>query len=126
MAQRPDGAGAQLLLLALLARAGTRASTTLNAGQAAPARPDPTSRRRCARGRADCGIATRAVALSAGLDFVPLTWERFDLALRQRDYFMPGPQALFGFHAHARRSGERAAELTGYDVTETGQVRHVN
>ena len=47
--------------------------------------------------RADCGIATRAVARSAGLDFVPLTWEAFDLVLRQRDYFLPGPQALFGF-----------------------------
>lgn len=47
--------------------------------------------------RADCGIATRAVTLTAGLDFIPLTWGRFDLALRQRDYFMAGQQALFGF-----------------------------
>ena len=76
-------------------------------------------------GRADCGIATRAVALSAGLGFVPLTWERFDLALRQRDYFLPGPQALFGFLRTAAFR-DRAAELKGYDVAETGQVRHVN
>ena len=76
-------------------------------------------------GRADCGIATRAVALSAGLDFVPLTWERFDLALRQRDYFMPGPQALFGF-LRTPAFRERAAELTGYDTAEAGRVRHFN
>ena len=75
--------------------------------------------------RADCGIATRAVALSSGLDFVSLTWEHFDLALRQRDYFMPGPQALFGF-LRAPAFRERAAELRGYDVAETGQIRHVN
>ena len=37
-------------------------------------------------GRIDCGIATRSVARSAGLDFLPLTWERFDLVMRQRDY----------------------------------------
>ena len=55
-------------------------------------------------GRADCGIATRAVAQAAGLDFVPLTWERFDLALRQRDYFLPGLQALFCIRPRRRRS----------------------
>jgi len=76
-------------------------------------------------GRADCGIATRAVALSAGLDFVPLTWERFDLALRQRDYFLPGPQALFRIPPHSAFR-DRAAELKGYDVAESGKVRHVN
>ena len=76
-------------------------------------------------GRADCGIATRAVAQAAGLDFVPLTWERFDLVLRQRDYFMPGPQALFGF-LRQPAFRERAAELGGYDTAESGAVRHVN
>ena len=76
-------------------------------------------------GRADCGIATRSVARSAGLDFVPLTWERFDLVLRQRDYFLPGPQALFGF-MRAPVLRDRAAELGGYDVSDAGVVRLVN
>ena len=53
--------------------------------------------------------------MPAGLDFVPLTWERFDLVLRQRDYFLPGPQALFGF-LRTPAFRERAAELGGYDV----------
>ena len=76
-------------------------------------------------GRVDCGIATRSVAKAAGLDFLPLTWERFDLVMRQRDYFMKGPQALFDF---VRQQGfrERAAELGGYDVGEAGAVRLVN
>jgi excisionase family DNA binding protein len=76
-------------------------------------------------GRADCGIATRAVAQIAGLDFVPLTWEHFDLALRQRDYFLPGLQALFKF-VRTATFRERASELTGYDVSEAGNVRWVN
>jgi len=76
-------------------------------------------------GRADCGIATRAVAQAAGLNFVPLTWERFDLALRQRDYFLPGLQALFKF-VRTATFRERASELTGYDVSEAGNVRWVN
>jgi molybdate-binding protein len=76
-------------------------------------------------GRADCGIASRSVAVPAGLDFVPITWERFDLVLRQRDYFLPGPQRLFDIMrtpAFTRRAGE----LGGYDVSVAGQVRHVN
>ena len=76
-------------------------------------------------GRADCGIATRAVAQAAGLDFVPLTWERFDLALRQRDYFRLGPQALFKF-VRTAAFRDRATELAGYDVSEAGDVRGFN
>ena len=112
MALRPNGAGAQLLLLALLARAGIAFEALKTVKPPCPTGPDIAQAVRA--GRADCGIATRAVALAAGLDFVPLTWERFDLALRQRDYFMPGPQALFGFLRTAAFR-ERAAELGGYD-----------
>src|SRR5262249_23526321 len=75
--------------------------------------------------RADCGIATRSVALAAGLNFLPITWEHFDLVLRQRDYFLPGPQALFEFMRTAALR-ERAMELGGYDVDAIGAVRLVN
>jgi len=54
-----------------------------------------------------------------------ITWEHFDLALRQRDYFLPGPQALFGFMRTAALR-ERAMELGGYDVDAIGAVRRVN
>ena len=95
LAQRPQGAGAQLLLLALLARAGLALDALTRSKPVCPTGPDIAQAVRS--GRADCGIATRSVAHAAGLGFVPLTWERFDLVLRQRDYFLPGPQALFGF-----------------------------
>ena len=56
---------------------------------------------------------------------MPLAWERFDLVLRQRSYFLPGPQALFRFmRTDAFRA--RAGELTGYDVGPAGEVRLVN
>ena len=123
MALRPNGAGAQLLLLALLARAGIAAEALNAVKPPCPTGPDIAQAVRTQR--ADCGIATRAVALSSGLDFIPLTWEHFDMALRQRDYFMPGLQALFGF-LRTSAFRERAAELQGYDVAQTGQVRHIN
>jgi putative molybdopterin biosynthesis protein len=123
MGQRPAGAGAQLLLLALLARAGIAPDDLKLAKPAFPTGPDIAQAIRA--GRVDCGIATRSVAKAAGLDFLPLTWERFDLVMRQRDYFMKGPQALFDF---VRQPGfrERAGELGGYDVSEAGAVRLVN
>jgi excisionase family DNA binding protein len=123
MALRPPGAGAQLLLLALLARAGLTAEALTTLKPPCPTGPDVAQALRS--GRADCGIATRAVAQAAGLDFVPLTWERFDLVLRQRDYFMPGPQALFSF-LRKPTFHDRAAELGGYDTAESGSVRHVS
>ncbi|MBM3529956.1 MAG: helix-turn-helix domain-containing protein [Alphaproteobacteria bacterium] len=123
IALRPEGAGAQLLLLALLARANV-AFDALNAVRP-PCPTGPDIAQAVRSGRADCGIATRSVAQTVGLDFVPLTWEHFDLAIRQRDYFSPGPQALFRF-LETPTFRDRARELGGYDVTAAGRVRHVN
>jgi putative molybdopterin biosynthesis protein len=123
LALRPQGAGAQLLLLALLARAGLAFDALELVKPVCPTGADIAQAVRS--GRADCGIATRAVAQAAGLDFVPLTWERFDLALHQRDYFRPGLQALFKF-VRTAAFRDRAAELAGYDVSEAGDVRALN
>ncbi|WP_287202452.1 substrate-binding domain-containing protein, partial [Mesorhizobium sp.] len=73
-------------------------------------------------GRADCGIATRAAARAAGLEFVSLAWENFDLLMRQRTYFQPSIQALIRLMAQDSFA-QRAAELTGYDTSPAGQVR---
>jgi putative molybdopterin biosynthesis protein len=123
VAQRPAGAGAQLLLLALLARAGIAPDALALVKPACPTGSDIAQAVQA--GRADCGIATRSAALSAGLDFLTLTWERFDLVLRQRDYFRPGPQKLLGF-ARSAALRERAAELGGYDIGVMGEVRLIN
>ena len=107
----PPGAGAQLLLLALLARAGLALDALAVVKPACPTGPDIAQAVRS--GRADCGIATRAVAQAAGLDFVPLTWERFDLVLRQRGYFLPGRRRCSGFIRTAAfpRARRRARRL---------------
>ena len=123
LAPRPQGAGAQLLLLALLARAGLAFDALALVKPVCPTGADIAQAVRS--GRADCGIATRSVAQAAGLDFVPLTWERFDLALHQRDYFRPGLQTLFKF-VRTAAFRDRAAELAGYDVSEAGDVRVLN
>jgi putative molybdopterin biosynthesis protein len=123
LALRPQGAGAQLLLLALVARAGLTLDRFAAVKPVCPTGADIAQAVRS--GRADCGIATRAVAQAASLDFVPLTWERFDLVLRQRDYFRLGLQTLFKFTRTATFR-DRASELGGYDVGEAGDVRWVD
>ncbi len=89
---RPKGAGAQLLLLALLHRAKASLEKLTAVSPVCPTGPDIAQAIRA--GRADTGIATRSVASSAGLDFVSIVWEPFDLVMRQRDYFRPPLQAL--------------------------------
>ena len=123
LALRPQGAGAQLLLIALVARAGLSIDELATLKPVCPTGPDIAQAVRF--GRADCGIATRSVAQAAGLSFVPLVWEHFDLALRQRDYFRPPAQALVRF-IRTVAFRERAEELGGYDVSEAGEVRRVN
>lgn len=73
-------------------------------------------------GRADCGIASRSAAAAAGLDFDPILWERFDLVMRQRDYFRPALQKLFAFMRTPAFS-RRADEMTGYGLSDAGAVR---
>jgi excisionase family DNA binding protein len=123
LAQRPPGAGAQLLLIALLAQAGIGIEQIETVKPVCATGSDLAEAVRT--GRAGCGVASRSVAAPSGLDFVPLLWERFDLALRRRAYVLPGPQALFAFMRTAAFR-QRAAELGGYDVSAAGIVRHVN
>ena len=122
MTMRPKGAGAQLLLLALLQRARHTTDNLVTASPLCPTGPDIAQAIRA--GRADVGVATRAVAHSAGLDFVPIVWEPFDLLMRQRDYFRPSVQALLKF-LHSDELKDRAQEMGGYDLDAAGAVRFV-
>ena len=119
---RPKGAGAQLLLLALL----ERAKATLEAVQAGPmCATGPDIAQAIRAGRADVGVATRSVANAAGLDFVPIVWESFDVLMRQRDYFRPSLQSLMRF-IRSEALAARAGEMGGFDLSTAGAVRFVN
>ena len=116
---RPAGAGAQQLLAALLQRGGLEVSDFIVTAEA-PTGPDIAQMIRAGHG--DCGIATRAVAMSSGLDFIPLTVERFDLLMHQRDAFRPPLQKLLKL-LRSPDFATRASELGGLDVTDAGEVR---
>jgi excisionase family DNA binding protein len=116
---RPPGAGAQQLLLGLLRSEGLTLDD-LNIVLVAPTGPDIAQAIHA--GHADFGVATRAVATAAGLGFVPHRGERFDLLMRQRDYFRPPVQALLALMRDARFAA-RARDLGGLDVSTAGNVR---
>lgn len=120
MAVRQPGAGAQMLLDVLLKQHGAKPKDLRRLDPPCLTGPDLATAIRA--GEADCGIATRAAAKAAGLDFVPLLWENFDLVMRQRSYFKPALQALMGFISK-KRLRQRATDLTGYDVSSAGTVR---
>jgi putative molybdopterin biosynthesis protein len=121
VALRPHGAGAQLLLLSLLHRAKLSLADLVTITPACPTGPDIAQAIRA--GRADCGVATRSAAQAAALDFVPVAWERFDIAVRYRDYFRPPLQAFLAF-LRTSAFATHARELGGYDISHAGAVRH--
>ena len=119
VAQRQAGSGSHILFGQLLARAGI-AMSDLNLLDE-PARSETELAAAVLDGKADAGLAVAAVARQLRLGFVSLHRERYDLAMRRRDYFEPPFQTLLTF---ARRPAfaARAAELGGYDVAGLGSV----
>ena len=73
------------------------------------------------RGAADVGLATRTTAQLLGLDFIPLTRERFDMLVPKDRFFTRGIQVLLGIIG-SREFRERVGTLGGYDVTESGRI----
>ncbi len=72
-------------------------------------------------GGCDVGLATRTTAQLLGLDFVPVTRERFDM-LVPNDRFLTKPmQNLLGIVA-SREFRNRVGALGGYDVSESGRI----
>jgi putative molybdopterin biosynthesis protein len=121
VAIRPPGSGARVLMDHLLAQAG------IGLGDLSLAEPAVRSELEVGLavldGRADTGLAVRAVARQLRLDFVPLHRERYDLVVRRRDYFEPEMQALLEF-ARSHDAVAKANDLQGYDLSSFGAVRY--
>jgi putative molybdopterin biosynthesis protein len=119
LVQRQEGAGAQALLRHLLAKDGLAPEDLALADGRAASETEVATR--IADGEADCGLAIAAVARRLRLGFLPLWRERFDLALRRRDFFEPPLQALTAF-TRGPAFAAKAAELGGYGVGGTGRI----
>jgi putative molybdopterin biosynthesis protein len=73
------------------------------------------------RAEADAGIASGAAARLLGLDFIPLTRERFDIVIPEARFFSPSVQALLEI-VGSRDFRSRVETLGGYDTSDSGRM----
>jgi putative molybdopterin biosynthesis protein len=116
---RQSAAGSHVLFMHLLAETGIRL-TELDAN-ASPAFNETEIAAAVREGRADAGFGVAASAGQLGIDFVPLFRERFDIALRRREFFEAPMQRLLAF-ARSPALAKHAEHLGGYDLSCLGQV----
>jgi molybdate-binding protein len=116
VAWRARGSGSRLLLERLLAEAGVEAAP--ESGE--PADSHFAVAAAVAAGAADAGLAVRAVSVACDLDFVGVTVEPFELAVREE-----AVDDAAGLLARLEDEafGARVAALGGYDLTRTGARR---
>ncbi len=72
-------------------------------------------------GHADAGIAIEAVASMLGLEFIPITKERFDLVVL-RDEFLTEPVQNFLGLLHDAEFAREANAMAGYDIGDAGRI----
>ncbi len=115
---RQAGAGAQRFLLDRLERTGIPLRQEENTPVAHSERDAAAF---IAMGRGDLAPGIRAAATEFGLDFVPLGWEAFDLALPRGIYFRRLFQQLLTT-LHDGQTRHLAGLLGGYDLTPCGNL----
>jgi len=116
IAWRSAGTGSRLLLERLMLAASCEPHPELGE----PAESHLAVAAAVATGAADAGLAVRAVAESAELDWVPVTSEPFELALDQASRAQAGP--LLDALADTRLQA-RLAAMPGYDLSMSGEQR---
>ena len=120
---RESGAAAQELLERAVQTAGLQLPAT--AAETPTAQGHADVARLIQWGLADVGVAIEACAVEAGLDFVPLAEERFDLVVSQASAETPAVQR---FLEQLDRPGFRAetGHLPGYDLSTAGHASTVH
>ena len=73
-----------------------------------------------ASGVADAGVAVRAAATALDLDFIPLVWEQYDIAL-PGDALDAAEPLMTAVRTPAVR--RKIAQLDGYDTQHAGEIK---
>jgi putative molybdopterin biosynthesis protein len=118
LVRRPAGTGTRTLLDRLLLDAGIEPEAI--SGPTVELHLDVALA--VATGEADAGLGLRSAATPLGLDFVPLSWEPFQVATTraQSGGLAPLLDALA-----APETAERVVALGGYDIAGAGEVIEV-
>jgi molybdate-binding protein len=116
--ERQEGAGSQRFLRELISREELDPADRRITGRASTEREAASL---VAMGQADVGPGVRAVANEFGLDFVPIGWEAFDLALHRGIFFRRLFQRLLDY-LRGDECARQAKMLGGYDLSELGNL----
>jgi putative molybdopterin biosynthesis protein len=119
---RQPGSGTRVWLDASLREAGI--PTTSIRGYSNEKLTHTEVARAVAEGQAEAGFGLEAAARTYGLDFIPLTRERYDLAILESSFGLTPIQALVAWLREGA-AGETLANLAGYDPAETGDLRWI-
>ncbi len=117
LANREAGSGVRLLLDHLLA--GQKVGKRGLSGYETELATHLEVATAVAEGRADVGVGALAPARSLGLEFIALTWERYDL-LATGDGFYRRPTQTFFEMVKSEWLRQLIAKVPGYDPRETG------
>jgi putative molybdopterin biosynthesis protein len=112
VALRPTGTGTRVLLDRLLREAG--ADPAALRGPETPTHLEAAIA--VAAGLADAAIGLRAAAATLELDFLPLAWEPYELAL---------PEASLAAAGDLLAALGSVAPLPGFDLSESGTIRRL-
>jgi excisionase family DNA binding protein len=121
LARRQPEAGSQILLERLLAAEGLACPDPGAPG--AVARSEADAALLVADGKADAAFGLICLARQFRLGFVPVTRERFDLAVDRRAYFEPPLQRFLAF-CRSPALPSRAHDLGGYDLSGLFRVHY--
>src|SRR5262249_30805298 len=116
---REKGSGSRLLLDELMEKSGMVAANVRGYDQAAPGHIPAAWQ--IHSGQADCCLATRAAARAFGLDFIPLTTERYDFIIPGRFLDLRSVQILLDILNRSALHRELQM-LGGYDMAQAGRV----
>ncbi len=119
LANREPGSGSRQLLDRSLKSAGVN-RRSVSGYNDPPAPGHLAAAWRVYSGLADCCIATRCAARAFGLDFQPLSSERYDLVIR-REYLQLGSLERFLDTLSEASFRHELEALCGYDTRETGR-----
>ncbi len=116
VARRRFGTGTRVLLDRLLTEAGIPPESVTG--------PETASHLEVAMaiasGQADAGIGVRAAATALDLDFIPVTWEDFDIVL-SADALAAAEPLIAALRDPAVQSA--VSSLGGYDLSQAGTVQ---
>jgi molybdate-binding protein len=118
VAQRPPGTGTRVLLDRFLVDAGIPPPTVTGPNTASHLEVAIS----IACGQADTGLAVRAAATALDLDFIPLTWEDFDIILTRKA--LPAAEPLIAALRDPTLQSTIHA-LGGYDTSRSGAVEYL-